>query len=108
RARDAADLTAARRAPRRRDRVRRSRARLPRARAREEARAAMTGALLRKELRELLPWAILGVAVSLVDLTELIVQQVDMRPLGQTVGLLNDFDSLVYWLIAFAIGTGLV
>lgn len=68
----------------------------------------MTGALLRKELRELLPWAILGIAVSIVDLTELLVQQVDMQPLGRTTGLLNDFDALIYWIIAFAIGTGLV
>lgn len=68
----------------------------------------MTGALLRKELRELLPWAILGLAISIVDLTELFVQQVDMQPLGQTYGLLNDFDAFMYWLIAFAIGTGLV
>jgi hypothetical protein len=68
----------------------------------------MKGALLRKELRELLPWAILGVAVSLVDLVEIFIQQVDMRPLGQTFIFLNDYDNGGYWFIAVAIGTGLV
>lgn len=68
----------------------------------------MNAMLLRKEFRELLPWAILGVAVGLVDWLEYVTWQVDMRPLGTTFGLLNDGTAVVFWLIAFAIGTGLV
>jgi hypothetical protein len=68
----------------------------------------MNAMLLRKECRELLPWAILAVAVGLVEWLEYVTWQVDMRPLGSTFGLLNDGTAIVFWLVAFAIGTGLV
>ncbi len=68
----------------------------------------MNAALFRKELRELLPWAILGLAVGVVEPIEALTGQIDMRPLGATIGLLNGMNALLYWFIAFAIGTGLV
>jgi ABC-2 family transporter len=67
----------------------------------------MTAALLRKEIRQLLPWGILGLALGLSDVVELLLAQVDMTPLGKTFRLLNNEDLVLYWFIAFAIGTGL-
>ena len=81
---------------------------LPRARARRAAAISMNAALFRKELRDLLPWGILGLALGLSSFAELLLEQVDLAPLGQTFYLLNEYNVVVYWLIAFAIGTGLV
>ncbi len=67
----------------------------------------MNAALFRKELRDLLPWGILGLALGLSSFAELLLEQVDLAPLGQTYYLLNEYNVVVYWLIAFAIGTGL-
>jgi hypothetical protein len=67
----------------------------------------MNAALFRKELRDLLPWGVLGVALALSNITELMLGQIDLAPLGQTFGLLNTYNVVLYWLIAFAIGTGL-
>lgn len=67
----------------------------------------MNAALFRKELRDLLPWGILGLAFALANVSQLLLEQVDSVPLGQTFGLLNDYNVVVYWVIAFAIGTGL-
>jgi hypothetical protein len=67
----------------------------------------MTAALLKKEARELLPWGILGLALGLSSIAEQLLSQVDMAPLGRTFFALNGFDLALYWLIAFAIGTGL-
>lgn len=68
---------------------------------------AANAALLRKELRELLPWGVLGLAIGLSNIAEHMLRQIDLLPLGQTFVLLNDFHMAVYWLVAFAIGTGL-
>lgn len=65
----------------------------------------MNAALFRKELRDLLPWGVLGLALGLSNASEFLLGQVDLAPLGQTFGLLNNV--VPYWLIAFAIGTGL-
>jgi hypothetical protein len=68
----------------------------------------MNGALFRKELRDLRPWGVLGVALGLSNVVELLLEQIDLAPLGQTFRLLNEYNVTVYWFIAFAIGTGLV
>ena len=67
----------------------------------------MNAALLRKEFRELLPWGVLGLALGLSTVVELALEQVDLTPLGHTFVALNNFNVAIYWLIAFAIGTGL-
>jgi ABC-type transport system involved in multi-copper enzyme maturation permease subunit len=67
----------------------------------------MNGALLRKELRELLPWGVLSVALGVFDLLFALFTQLDMRPLSQTYAGLGDAGSVLFWFIAFAIGTGL-
>jgi len=67
----------------------------------------MNAALFRKELRELLPWGVLGLALGLSNIVELLLEQIDLAPLGQTFRLLNDYDVAIYWFVAFAIGTGL-
>ena len=67
----------------------------------------MNAALFRKELRDLLPWGVLAVALALSSIAELMLGQVDLAPLGQTFGLLNQFTFVLYWFVAFAIGTGL-
>jgi hypothetical protein len=66
----------------------------------------MNAALFRKELRDLLPWGILGLAIGLANVVELLLEQVDVAPLESTSWLLNQY-IVFYWLIAFAIGTGL-
>lgn len=67
----------------------------------------MNAALLRKELRDLMPWGILGVALGVSHIVEQALTQVDLAPLGRTFYLLNDFHVVAYWFIAFAIGSGL-
>jgi hypothetical protein len=67
----------------------------------------MNAALFRKETRELLPWGVLMLALGLSNVVDLLFTQVDLSPLGQTFPLLNSFNLVIYWLIAFAIGTGL-
>lgn len=67
----------------------------------------MNAALFRKELRDLLPWGVLALALALSSIAELMLGQVDLAPLGQTFGLLNQFTFVIYWFVAFAIGTGL-
>ncbi len=54
-----------------------------------------------------MPWGVLGLALGLSSIVELLLEQIDLAPLGQTFRLLNDYDVAVYWFIAFAIGTGL-
>jgi len=68
---------------------------------------AMNAALFRKELRDLLPWGVLSLAFGLSNVAQLFLAQVDSTPLGQTFYLLNGENLVLYWLIAFAIGTGL-
>ena len=67
----------------------------------------MNAALFRKELRDLLPWGVLSLAFGLSNVAQLMLEQVDSTPLGQTFYLLNAQNVVFYWLIAFAIGTGL-
>lgn len=67
----------------------------------------MNAALFRKEFRDLLPWGVLGLALGLSSIAEFLLQQVDLAPLGFTFRLLNQFNVVFYWAIAFAVGTGL-
>jgi hypothetical protein len=67
----------------------------------------MNAALFRKELRDLLPWGVLALALALSNVAELMLAQIDLAPLGQTFGLLNEYTFVIYWFVAFAIGTGL-
>src|SRR5262245_41654987 len=67
----------------------------------------MNAALFRKEFRDLLPWGVLSLAFGLNNVAQLMLEQVDSTPLGQTFFLLNGENVVLYWLIAFAIGTGL-
>jgi hypothetical protein len=66
----------------------------------------MTGALIRKELSELKPWALLSVVLGLSGLGAQLLDPVDMRPLEQMHDL-GKMDGRLNWLIAFAVGTGL-
>jgi ABC-type transport system involved in multi-copper enzyme maturation permease subunit len=67
----------------------------------------MNAALFCKEVRDLLPWGVLSLAFGLSNVAQLLLEQVDSAPLGQTFFLLNGENLVLYWLIAFAIGTGL-
>ena len=67
----------------------------------------MNAALFRKELRELLPWGVLGLALGVSNVVDMLRAQIDLAPLGQTFFLLNRENLILYWVIAFAIGTGL-
>src|SRR5687768_2524166 len=91
----------------RRDRRRRAGAAMLGEAARRAAGDAMTGALIRKELGELRPWAILSIVLGLSELGAQLFEQVDMQSTQVTIALLSAMNARVYWLIAFAIGTGL-
>jgi ABC-2 family transporter protein len=67
----------------------------------------MNGALLRKELRELLPWGVLSIVLGTFDVLTALFSQPDMRPLNQTYGSLGGPGAYLFWFIAVAIGTGL-
>jgi ABC-type transport system involved in multi-copper enzyme maturation permease subunit len=67
----------------------------------------MNAALFRKELRDLLPWGVLALALALSNVAELLLAQIDLAPLGRTFALLNEYTFVIYWFVAFAIGTGL-
>jgi hypothetical protein len=67
----------------------------------------VNAALFRKELRDLLPWGVLSLAVGLSSVAVLLLEQIDLAPLGQTFGFLNQYNTVLYWVLAFAIGTGL-
>src|SRR5690606_32140784 len=88
-------------------RNRRSRARLPRPRRGGTRGDPMSRTLLAKELRELMPWGILMGALAVSEVAMLLIEQVDMLPLGRTFASLNSIEMVVYWFVAFAIGTGL-
>lgn len=69
----------------------------------------MSLALARKELRELRPWAILGLLFGALDLlTEVFKRKPDQRPLGITFDSLLSSDIILSLILAFAIGTTLV
>lgn len=67
----------------------------------------MTGALIRKELGELRPWAILSLCLGLSELGMQLFEQVDMLSTDATIEMLSATTGRIYWMIAFAIGTGL-
>ena len=67
----------------------------------------VTGALVRKELGELRPWAILSLFLGLSELATQLLEQVDMLRTEATIGMLSSASGRLYWLIALAIGTGL-
>src|SRR5688500_20325456 len=67
----------------------------------------MTPALIRKELGELRPWAILSLFLGLSELAAQLLEQVDLLSTEQTIEMLSGESARWYWLIAFAIGTGL-
>lgn len=68
----------------------------------------MTRALLRKELRGLRPWVVLSLCIGLIDVAEAFVHQPDLRPLSRTWTELGSGNSVLMWIVAYAIGTGLV
>lgn len=68
----------------------------------------MTRALLRKELRALRPWVVLSLCLGLIDIADAFVHQTDLRPLSRTWDELGNANSIVLWIVAYAIGTGLV
>jgi hypothetical protein len=70
--------------------------------------AGVTRALIRKELGELRPWAILSLFLGLSELGGQLFQQIDMQSTATTIDLLSAINGRVYWLVALAIGTGLV
>lgn len=63
--------------------------------------------LLRKELRELRPWGILSLAAGLLAIVPQLLTIVDMQPLARTFSALSDENVVLFWLMGFAIGTGL-
>lgn len=68
---------------------------------------SMTGVLIRKELRELRAWGLLSLLIGLLDVLAMFTSQIDRQPLSYTFGILNDGGAVVFWLLAFAIGTGI-
>lgn len=67
----------------------------------------MTRALFRKELRELRPWAILSLVAGLLAIVPSLLMPVDMLPLASTFSSLADTNAWLFWLMGFAIGSGL-
>jgi hypothetical protein len=67
----------------------------------------MNGALLRKELRELLPWGVLSIVLGAFDVVAALLTQPDNRPLSETYASLGGPGAYLFWFIALAIGTGL-
>jgi hypothetical protein len=68
---------------------------------------AITSALVRKELGELRPWAILSLFLGLSETATQLLEQVDMLSTEATIEMLSAESGRLYWLIALAIGTGL-
>ncbi|MEO8314003.1 MAG: hypothetical protein ABI645_04320 [Pseudomonadota bacterium] len=65
--------------------------------------------LLRKEFRELRPFVLLGVFLLVLDLFEWFTkQQLDMQPLGVSIGDTSQGTAALLFLMAFAAGTGLL
>jgi hypothetical protein len=65
----------------------------------------VNGALIRKELRELGPWAALTFVVWLIDVVDVLTETPDLEPLGNSFSHLTDSSVGFLWLLAFAIGT---
>src|SRR5690606_20527894 len=54
-----------------------------------------------------LPWGILMGTLAISEIAVLLVEQIDMLPLGRTFSSPNNAETIFYWFAAFAIGTGL-
>jgi hypothetical protein len=67
----------------------------------------MTGALIRKELRDLLPWGVLCLVLGALDLVPELLEQLDMRPLAGTIGEFISSSTIISWVFAFSIATSL-
>jgi hypothetical protein len=67
----------------------------------------MTWALIRKELRDLLPWGLLCLVLGALDLIPELLAQLDMRPFATTMSDFLEGANIVSWLFAFAIATGI-
>jgi hypothetical protein len=67
----------------------------------------MNRTLVRKELRELLPYCVLSLVMGFAGITGELAKQVDMRPLQVTFDQLEGTGPFVFWILGFAIGTGL-
>jgi len=67
----------------------------------------MNSALFRKELRDLRLWGILAALVGLLDVMDMLLSQADMQPLAITFAEVTDSGAVLFWIMAFAIGTGL-
>lgn len=68
----------------------------------------MTGGLVRKEFRDLRPFLVLGAFLLLLDVAYSLTQQADMRPLGLSFEDIGGEIAMVLFLLAFAVGTGLL
>jgi ABC-type transport system involved in multi-copper enzyme maturation permease subunit len=64
--------------------------------------------LMRKELRELRPFLLLGAFLLLLDLIEWFTEQLDMQPLAVNIGESSQALGVLLFFIAFAAGTGLL
>lgn len=67
----------------------------------------MNAALIRKELRGQWPFIFLGVALSVIEVLELLTEQWDLKPLSSTFYEFNSF-CIVQFFISFAVGSGLL
>jgi len=70
-------------------------------------KGAMTWALVRKELRDLLPWGVLCLVLGALDLVPELLKQLDMQPLAVTIGKFISGSTIISWVFAFSIATGL-
>ena len=68
----------------------------------------MTRALIRKELRALRPWAVLSLCLGVINIIEVLTTQPDMRPLSAVWKDLGRSGAVGMWIIAYAIGTGII
>jgi hypothetical protein len=66
----------------------------------------MIRGLARKELREMRPWAVLGIIFAFIEFAAEFSRKTDLRPLGLTFHALVS-DVVISWFLAFAIGTTL-
>lgn len=67
----------------------------------------MTGPLVRKELRELRPWIVLGLVFTALDVVDDLFDRPVLRALGDSFSSLSDASVGFLWVLAFAIGTTL-
>ena len=68
----------------------------------------MISTLVRKELRDQLPFLVLGLFLSCMEAIDALAGQPDMHPLSSTFRQLSDPSVVFQLLLAFAMGTGLL